>query len=445
MTLFPDDHETIEGVGRDVAAGRRSCAEVLEACLARIDGREGSIRAWVIVDRDGARAQAKVLDDEIRSGRRRGPLHGIPVGIKDIVDVAGLPTAAGSRLWADRVAREDAEVVTRLRAAGAVIVGKTVTTPYACFDPPPTRNPWDGTRTPGGSSSGSAAAVACGMCLGAIGSQTGGSITRPASFCGVCGLKPTYGRLSVRGILPLAPSLDHPGPIARTVGDLALLWQALSGDDLRLGATPVPRLGRLRGLFDERADPTARPVFESALQALAARGCSVVEVGWPEWFNEVLGDHGAIIAAEAAAEHEARLAEHPGDYPPRIRGLIEEGLSLSATRYIRARRHQEDSRRAILACLEGVDALAVPATIGPAPDRSTTGDPAFNSPWSYTGLPIVNFPIGLAPDGLPLGLQLVGRPGGEAALLGIAGTCEGWLRDAASGIEVRRPGPGETR
>src|SRR5262245_10128167 len=198
---------TLHAAAADVRQGRRTPIDLLESCLARIDQLEEKVRAWVLIDRDGARATAERLTCELKQGHYRGPLHGIPVGIKDIFDVFDWPTAAGSRLWKQSIARHDSTCVRRLREAGAVLLGKAVTTQYASFDPPPTRNPWDLSRTPGGSSSGSAAALACGMCLGALGSQTGGSITRPASFCGVCGCKPTYGRVSCRGVVPLAPSM----------------------------------------------------------------------------------------------------------------------------------------------------------------------------------------------------------------------------------------------
>src|SRR3954454_6171938 len=231
MALYPEEHETIEGVGRALRAGRTTCVEVLGRCLGRIDALEPRVRAWVLIDRAGATEQARLLDEELGRGECRGPLHGIPIGIKDIVDVEGLPTAAGFGPWRDRVAGRDAAVVDSLRKAGAVILGKTVTTQFAWIDPPPTRNPWDLDRTPGGSSSGSAAAVAAGMCLGALGSQTGGSITRPASYCGVAGCKPSYRFVTCLGVVPLAHSMDHPGPIARCVRDLAILLQTIAGFD----------------------------------------------------------------------------------------------------------------------------------------------------------------------------------------------------------------------
>src|SRR5262245_33716350 len=208
--------------------GELTPSDLLEQCLARIDRYEDRVGAWVYLDRDGAREQAARLTAELKQNNYRGPLHGIPIGVKDIFDVFDMPTGCGSKRWANSYARRDATVVERLRQAGAVIMGKTVTTAFASFDPPVTRNPWNLDRTPGGSSSGSAAAVACGMCLGALASQTGGSITRPASYCGVYSLKPTYGRVSVDGVLPLAPSLDHIGVMANCVRDLAILLQPMA-------------------------------------------------------------------------------------------------------------------------------------------------------------------------------------------------------------------------
>jgi aspartyl-tRNA(Asn)/glutamyl-tRNA(Gln) amidotransferase subunit A len=437
MQLTPPPGETIAEVSRQIGAGRRSCTDVLEECLSRIAAREPEIRAWVLIDEEGARAQAQVLDEELARKRSRGPLHGIPIGIKDIMDVAGFVTAAGSRLWADRLAQSDAALVARLRAQGAVILGKTVTTQYASFDPSVTRNPWNHERTPGGSSSGSAAAVACGMCLGALGSQTGGSITRPASFCGVAGLKPTYGRLSVDGVLPLAPSMDHPGPIARNVSDLAVMWEGLVGADpdndptlsgIHMILNHPPRLGRLRGLFEERAAPEMREAMERAFRSLEAAGAEIVDPALPAGFGDVLEHHQVVISTEAAGWHEERYRAHPDDYLPRITALIEQGLATPAPQYVRSRQHQERLKREMAECIEGLDALVTPAAMGSAPDAATTGDPCFNSPWSYTGLPAISFPIGLAADRMPLAIQLIGHALGEFSLFQTALWCEEALR-----------------
>jgi aspartyl-tRNA(Asn)/glutamyl-tRNA(Gln) amidotransferase subunit A len=425
-TLVPQPDDTLAGIARAIRDGQRTCREVVEACLARIERDEPRVRAWVKVDHAGAMVAARRLDDQIAAGSAAGALHGVPVGIKDIVDVAGLPTAAGFRPWSDRIAASDAPLVTRLRAAGAVIVGKTVTTCFASFDPPRTRNPWNIERTPGGSSSGSAAAVACGMVSGAVGSQTGGSITRPAAFCGVAGIKPTYGRLDATGFVPLAPSMDHPGFLASTLDDLEILWRAVTGADAMDTARPPSgsmRIGRLRGLFDERAEPAMRAAMDRALDAVGKTGIEIVDVSLPNDFDTVIHHHEVIMAAEAAAWHQRLYDSHRADYPPRIRGLVEEGLAAPATAYISARQYQDRLRQEIAGLLGHFDALATPAAVGPAPDVSTTGNPIFNSPWSFTGLPTVNFPIGLSPDGLPLGMQLVGKALGETALLEVARRC----------------------
>jgi Asp-tRNA(Asn)/Glu-tRNA(Gln) amidotransferase A subunit family amidase len=431
---------TIHAAAEAIFHGRLSPVDLLTACLERIDRLETRVQAWVLVDRDGAREVAEERAREIGKGRWRGPLHGIPVGIKDIIDVFDWPTAAGSKRWAQSIARRDAVVVERLRAAGAVLVGKTVTTPYASFDPPPTRNPWNVERTPGGSSSGSAAAVACGMCLGALGSQTGGSITRPASYCGVAGCKPTYRRVPGDGMLPLAPSMDHPGPIAGCVRDLAVLLQAVGGPDPRdpecdprpmpdlLTALrheqPPPRLGRLRGLFESRAEPAVQALMERVVADLRRASAVVVDMALPAGFAEVEARHRTVMAVEAAAYHGLRLRRHPDDYGPRLRGLLEEGLSCPAPEYAHCKEHQRRLREEMLTCFEGLTALLTPATPGPAPDAATTGDPVFNSPWSYTGLPTVSFPAGWDGAGLPLGVQLVGRPWSEAELLAAAAWAE---------------------
>ncbi len=407
--------------------------QLLQQCLERIERYEKSVRAWVMVAREEALEQAKRLTRELEKGDDRGPLHGIPVGIKDIFDVFDWPTAAGSHLWAQSIARKDSVAVERLRQAGAVILGKTVTTAYASFDPPPTRNPWRLDRTPGGSSSGSAAAVACGMCLGAVASQTGGSITRPASYCGVASLKPTYGRISLEGVVPLAPSMDHVGVMASCVRDLGLLCSALSDpfptfSSQNAFAEPEhpPTLARIGGLFLDRAEPVVTDAVHQAVTKLKAAGAKVVSMDPPAPFAEVLQRHRTVMAVEAAEFHEHRLRRHPEDYPPRITALIREGMETSATEYVRALHHKDTLTDALIEQLELSDAHAflVPATTSPPPSAETTGDPAFNSPWSYTGLPAVSFPIAWTDDGVPLCVQLIGDRFHEEELLRWAAWCE---------------------
>jgi Asp-tRNA(Asn)/Glu-tRNA(Gln) amidotransferase A subunit family amidase len=430
---------TIHDAATAIRERRLSPIDLLESCLERIDEVETRVRAWVFVDRDRARGEAKRCDDEVRRGQWRGPLHGIPLGIKDIIDVFDWPTAAGSRLWANSVARQDATVVRRLREAGAVLIGKTVTTQYASFDPPPTRNPWNLNRTPGGSSSGSAAAVAAGMCLGALGTQTGGSITRPAAFCGVASCKPTYGRVSCYGVVPLAHSMDHPGPLARNVTDVAILLQALAGQDpldpvsvqapvpdymARLQLRKPPRLGRLRGIFEERADAWMTEHVETIAYALRNRGAEIVDVSLPAAFAEVIERHRTIMGVESALYHELRLRRHPEDYLPNITSLLNEGLACAAPEYARSKQHQQRLGEEMRVLLKSFDALLTPAAKGPAPDAATTGDPVFNSPWSYTGLPTVSLPTGHTPDVMPVSIQLIGQAFGEAELLAVAAWCE---------------------
>ncbi len=456
MTLPP----TIADAARRIRSGQLRIAELLEMCLRQIAQHEKLLHAWVLVDETGARRQAEQRAAELAAGRDRGPLHGIPVGIKDIVDVAGWPTRAGSPLRADHRAHDDAAIVARLRAAGAVVLGKTVTTEFASFDPPPTRNPWNPQRTPGGSSSGSAVAVATGMCLAAIGSQTGGSITRPASFCGIAGCKPTYGLLSCHGIVPLAPHMDHPGPMARCVDDLALVLQAIcqrraedAGRDVELpdvaaadfawgisrisGVAPLPaasppRLALLTGFFLDEASPAVRAATLSAADRLRQRGAEILSVPLEVDFPRVLTYHRRIMAVEAAEVHRATYPAQAEHYGPNIRQLLDEGHACHVLDYAEALRHRSAVRQQIVAALDAhrLDALLTPATVTTAPGPETTGDPRFNSPWSYTGLPTVNIPCALADDGLPCGLQLVGRPWSEILLLSAAAWCERQLEFA---------------
>ena len=410
---------------------------LVERCLARIETADRDSRAWVSVDASGARADAERADDNLSRGVVLGVLHGIPIGIKDIVDVAGTVTGAGSplRMKSESPAECDAELVTALRRAGAIIIGKTVTTQFACFDPPPTQNPWAAERTPGGSSSGSAAAVAAGMVPAAIGSQTGGSITRPAAYCGVCGMKPTFQTVSLEGVVPVASSLDHPGPIAQTVGDLRIMLQALTGTarvESEVPAMSRLKLGRLRRFFEDRVDPQLSDALDAAINRLAAAGATIIDIDVPREFSDVLVHHRRIMAAEAAAWHRERFREHRTDYGPCVASLIEEGLRTSFNDYCASKAHQQALTTAMVARFQhSIDALLTPAATGPAPDAATTGDPCMSSPWSYTGLPTVSFPIGLSSDRLPLAIQLAGPHRRDWQLLGVAELCERLLRPVA--------------
>lgn len=427
---------TIRETSEEIKAGRLTPVDLLEQCLEQIDRYESRVRAWVLVDRERAMEDAKALTTELSKGNHRGPLHGIPLGVKDIIDVFDWPTACGSKLWTNSIARQDADVVARLRQAGAVFVGKTVTTQYASFDPPPTRNPWNLQRTPGGSSSGSAAAVACGMCLGALATQTGGSITRPASYCGVASFKPSYRTVSTDGVLPLADSMDHVGAMASGVWDLAFLSQTMGcmkfRDDLLCGwnaNNESPKLGRFRGLFEELADPEVRDFMEVTCQKLQNAGATIKNLTLPAGFATILENHRTVMAVEAAKYHELRLRRHPDDYGPCITQLLQEGLACPATRYARCKEDQSQLNLELMRLFVTLDGILTPATTCPAPDAATTGNPAFNSPWSYTGYPTVSIPAAFSKAGLPLALQLIGTQYVEQPVFQAATWCEqilGW-------------------
>jgi len=412
-----------------IAQGQLSPRQLVDHCLKQIARFEDQVHAWVCVDERGAVAEAERLGDLARQGRLLGPLHGIPIGVKDIIDVAGMATEAGSPLLRGRVAEQDAPVVARLRAAGAIILGKTVTTEFACFDPSPTRNPWNLEHTPGGSSSGSAAAVALEMCMGALGSQTGGSIIRPAAYCGVAGLKPTFGRVDTAGVVPVSRHLDHTGPLARSATDLWTMFAVMTGtEDQALDLPPLsapPTISVIGEFFLQQADDAVRDVMVAASDALLKSGAQLQMLSLPESFVLALAMHRCLMAVDAAETHLQTFTDHHDSYGPRVRALIEDGLSTPAIDYALALRHQEQFRRDMEAIIREDVIAATPATPTAAPaGLDSTGDPSFNSPWSHAGLPAVTIPSGLTPDGLPCGLQLIAPPHQEQRLLSVAAWCE---------------------
>lgn len=469
---------TIGQASRAVRRKQISPRELVQQCLERIRCYESQLQAWVMVDHSGALQAAERAEQELDQGVDRGPLHGIPVGIKDIYDVAGWPTQAGSPLRQGHRAAEDACLVAALRQAGAILLGKTVTVEFACFDPSPTRNPWSptGSHTPGGSSSGSAAAVAMGMCLGALGTQTGGSLVRPAAYCGIATLKPTFGQLPLDGVVPVSWHLDHAGPMALCVEDLWWMYQVLrraeptsgwqktpssygpawiqkalfpepvrpiqrslfpgdfSGAVDRAGSEPwgglqelpqPPRLAQVRGFFAEEADRSIRKLFEQALGRLADKGAEIGRWDWPAEFADVLDLHTQIMAVEAATYHRPTFLQHRRHYGPKITELLEMGLQISAVEYLTALERLRALRQQAVDWLGNWDALIMPSTTTTAPPTlETTGDKTMQAPWSCAGLPVVAIPCGLAEDGMPGGLQLIGRPHEEETLLAVAAWCE---------------------
>jgi Asp-tRNA(Asn)/Glu-tRNA(Gln) amidotransferase A subunit family amidase len=403
------------GVGAAAEAIRRgetTSSALLEACLARIASTDASLRAWVTVDSSGASAAAQARDGDLQIGRQIGPLHGVPLGIKDIIDVAGMTTTAGAAAFAHTRPERD------------VIVGKTYATQFASKDPAPTRNPWSADHTPGGSSSGSGAAVAARQVPGAIGTQTVGSILRPAAYCGVVGLKGEFGRVPLDGVVPLAWSMDHAGPIARTVADAALLHGVLAGTVVEAVPTDRPRLAVSRELLDAAA-PGLRAHLEAVIVQLTDSGATIVEVTLPRPFEDVVRATRLVLEAEAAAYHDSMFAQHAADYGPGIAELITAGLARKAPELVRAERVRVAFREGMAPLLGAVDALLSPAAPGPAPQRAEgTGDFSLCAPWSFIGVPTISIPSGLNEAGLPFAVQLVGGPARLGRLLGAAAWSE---------------------
>ena len=436
-----------------IAAGELAPSELIASTLQRLQAVEPLLHAFVCIRAEQALREAHEQDRQPGDG----PLRGIPVAVKDIFDLAGVPTGCGSELYAGAPpARQDASAVARLRAAGAIVVGKTTTHELACgVYTPPTRNPWDLGRSPGGSSGGSGAAVAAGAAMGAIGSDTGGSIRIPASHCGVVGVKPTYGRVSRAGALTLSWSLDHVGPLARTVHDAALLLSVLAGPDRRdpttLGRPPLPepllrpddevaglRVGLLRGAPFAPCEPDFEGALDRAVSLLGASGVEIEETTLPELERSLAAEF-AIVAAEAAAYHETRLARSAELIGDDVRGLLETGLLLPASVYLRAQRTRRLIQQAIAAAFAAkrLDAFLAP-TVPAAAQRcdqleyqfGETPEPVIEAlvrttaPFNLAGLPSVAVPAVLGSSGLPASVQLVSRPFEEQTALRLARAIE---------------------
>lgn len=413
---------TVAAITDEIKAAQRSVRSVIEESLATIERLDGGLRAWAYVDAQSALAAADDLD------RRRpdpgSPLWGVPIGVKDIIDVAGMPTAAGASEFAMRTPEHTSGAVARLRVAGAVVVGKTATTQFAYLDPAETRNPWNLEHTPGGSSSGSAAAVAAGMVPVALGTQTVGSVLRPAAYCGIVGFKGTYGTIPSDAVMPLAWSFDHVGVLATRVEDVRRVVSAygLPRREARLDGHII---GVPRSFFTDRTSPEMLSAFERVLELLrASTRVKVEEVEIPpieDWF--AVGR--TVLAAEAAAYHRDLFAEHEEEYRPEIRSLVAAGKLIPATEYVLAKRVVADLRRNVRELFRQVNVLALPTAPGAAPEGlGSTGDGSFCAPASFAGLPAITLPCGLDGRGLPLGIQFVGEHGEDSGLLGFAAEVE---------------------
>ena len=420
------------GAAEAIRAGRLTSEELTGACLERIAGLEGRIGAWTFLDPGLAMRQAREADRTLREQGPLGPLHGVPVGIKDVFDTKDMPTENGTVLHAGRRPAEDASVVAQLRGEGAVLLGKTVTTELAVYAPGKTRNPLDPERTPGGSSSGSAAAVASFMVPLAVGTQTNGSVIRPASFCGVVGYKPSFGLVSRHGALKQSPPLDQVGVFARTVGDAALLAGRIAAFDCRdPGMRPGPRprfsaapddggpapgpLAFIRTPVWDRADADTREAFAG----LAGRlGEGIVEIELPEAFLDAVDIHRTIMEADLAASYREEYARGRERLSPVLREMIERGQAVRPAEYERALARVP----ALVAALGGLlgrhEAIVTPAVPGEAPvGLGSTGSPVFCTLWTLCGLPAVTIPVLRGSHGMPIGVQLVGAAGADARLL----------------------------
>lgn len=459
----------LAGVSEALAARRVSSVEATEAYLDRIAKHDGVLQAYLTVMRDGALTRARAADAEQGRGSRRGPLHGVPIALKDLIAVAGVRMTGGSEVLADHVPARDAFVTERLHAAGAVVLGKLAMHEFAFGRPardgrfPTGRNPWDVTRIPAGSSSGSAVAVAAGLCAGALGSDTGGSIRGPASMCGIVGHKPTYGLVSRAGVLAMDWSLDHVGPMTRTVWDAAAVLQAIAGHDPADPTSlrgPVPdymgglergargmRLGLLRRYYVDwpGLDPEVKTAALAAFDVLGREGATVQDVDAPTL--DLAPAVWACFLSEMFEYHREMAKASPEKYREGTRIRLYMGALVSAQDFLRAQRLRRRLRHEVETLLARCDALVFPGQAGPAPrfeDVSTLEvmppSGRYTSPWNLLGLPAVTVPSGFTRAGLPVSIQIVGRPGEDATVLRIARAYE-----RATEWHRRRPDPASWR
>jgi Asp-tRNA(Asn)/Glu-tRNA(Gln) amidotransferase A subunit family amidase len=435
----------VEAAAR-IRSGELTSEDLVRACLDVVAAREEEIGAWTYLDPNYALEQARESDEIRRRGREVGPLHGVPIGIKDIIETEDMPTENGSPIFTGRRTARDASVVAQLREAGAVIMGKTVTTEMAVFHPGKTRNPHRPTHTPGGSSSGSAAAVAANMVPLSIGTQTNGSVIRPAAFCGVYGLKPTHGLISRRHVLVQSPPLDTIGAFARSVEDLAIAVDVLSAHDVSDSAMwrrsrgshhkvameepPVPPvLGFVKGPMWSEAEAVTKEAFAELAETLGSH-CEEVEL--PPSFASIVQMHADIHLADMARHYGPLADQAPDKLSERLRSMIEAGRHVSAIAYNHARDQQQDRYRVLEACFDRYPALLTPAAPGPAPEGiNATGNPVFCTMWTFLGTPALSMPL-LEAEGLPLGVQLVGPRRDDARLLRTARWLERHLAQDAT-------------
>src|SRR5437016_1184671 len=422
-------------LARKLAAREITAEALLSDCIERIAEREADVHAWTFLDRDAAMRRARALDSQGNAG----PLHGLPIAVKDLFDTFDMPSAYGSPIYADHRPAWDAACVAVARAAGAIVVGKTVTTEFATFHPGPTRNPRNLQHTPGGSSSGSAAAVADWMVPLAYGSQTAGSIVRPAAFCGIVGYKPTFGTVTRVGVKMISDYLDTIGVLARSVPDAALFVAALAERRELLIDAPtsdIPRIAMCRTYEWNRAQPETVAVFEDAQKRLRAAGASVQEVTLPPPFAGLADAQTAIMVCEVAKSLSYENLVHRKHLSPDMTKMIDAGLAVSPQRYDAARSLTRTCRAMLPEVLREVDVLVAPSTVGYAPAGiAATGDPLFNRIWTLLHVPVVHVPVAEGPRGLPVGVSVVGAVGADRATLRAAEWIHARLGNHGTGLD----------
>ena len=417
-----------------------SPVELMESLLARNSALNHQLNVWVTLDEQAMITSAQESAEALVTEGPKGLLHGIPFGVKDIFYTEGVKTPACSKILADFVPDLDATAVALLKEAGGIMMGKTVTTEFAMFDPPATKNPWNHTRTPGGSSSGSAAGTAAQMFPTALGSQTAGSVLRPASYVGVCGMKPTLGLISRYGVVPVSRSLDTMGFFTRTVEDAALILSLLCKndpqDEISIQSKPIqypevlkapikaPRVAVMKQYFFNESTDEIRTHTDAVITKLADAGAVVQEVNIPSDMSAVGDAHVLVQGTEASAVHQDNYKLRPDDFAPGVRGVIETGLAVSATEYVKAQELRRIFTQEITAAIKPFDVILTPSTPAPAPDTATTGPPTCQWPWTTCGFPAITVPSGLSQDGMPLGIQLAATSLNEKKLLVVAKWCE---------------------
>ncbi len=417
MASFVINELTAVDAAAHIRSGELTSEALVRACLARIDDRESGVQAWSYLDRDYAIGEARAADLRAPSGA----LHGVPIGVKDIIDTVDMPTALGSPIYAGRQPQWDAACVAAARAAGAIVLGKTVTTEFAYFHPDNTRNPHDVRHTPGGSSSGSAAAVAACMVPLAFGSQTAASLIRPATYCGVYGYKASYDELSLSGIRPFAESLDTLGLMARSLGDIALLRSVLLGSPERATIAALaspPRIGLCRTPQWSLADPCVQNAVEACAERCGRAGASVADVDLPAHFGALIDAQKAIMAYEAAHNYVYEMTRHADKLSAAFCALVESGRRISRESYYGAKRAVANAALDLAAIFTGFDVLVTPAAIGEAPLAAIgTGDPVMSRMWTALHVPALAIPVTKGPQGLPVGVQLIAADGADDRLL----------------------------